>query len=54
MNIKKKIEWILANPKECNKIVTNAYHEFNKKYSSETNYRQLIKIYEDAIKNYKN
>ena len=53
-DLKKKIEWILANPKECNKIVSNAYHEFNKKYSYETNYRQLIKIYEDAIKNYKN
>jgi len=53
-DLKKKIEWILANPNECNKIVTNAYHEFNKKYSSETNYRQLIKIYEDAIKNYEN
>ena len=45
-----KVKWIVNNPKLCDQIALNANNEFNKKYSSEVNYKQLIKIYEDAIK----
>ena len=46
-----KIKWILNNPKECDRIVLNASHDFKNKYSTEMNYKQLINIYEEAIKN---
>jgi len=49
-----KVKWIVNNPKLCDQIALNANNEFNKKYSSEVNYKQLIKIYEDAIKKNKN
>ena len=45
-----KVKWILNNQKECDQIVFNANNEFKKKYSSETNYNQLMDIYEEAIK----
>lgn len=44
-----KVKWILNNPNICDQIVFNANNEFNKKYSSETNYKQLLKIYQEAI-----
>jgi len=49
-----KVKWILNNPKECDQIALNANKEFNNKYSSEINYKQLINIYEEAIKNNEN
>ena len=45
-----KVKWILNNQKECDQIVFNANNEFKKKYSSETNYKQLMHVYEEAIK----
>ena len=45
-----KVKWILNNQKECDQIVFNANNEFKKKYSSETNYKQLMDVYEEAIK----
>ena len=53
-DLRSKVEWIINNPKLCDQIVLNANNEFYKKYSSEVNYKQLIKIYEDAIKKNKN
>lgn len=44
-----KVKWILNNQKECDQIALNANNEFNKKYSSEVNYKQLIDVYEKAI-----
>ena len=49
-----KVKWILNHPKECDQIALNANKEFNNKYSSEINYKQLINIYEEAIKNNEN
>jgi|TARA_B100001093_G_scaffold160909_1_gene153333 glycosyltransferase involved in cell wall biosynthesis len=45
-----KVKWILNNQKECDQIALNANNEFKKKYSSEINYKQLIDVYEEAIK----
>ena len=49
-----KVKWILNNPKECDQIALNANNEFNKKYSSQVNYKQLIDIYKKAIKDNEN
>lgn len=46
----KKINWILDNPNECDLITKNAKHDFLNKFSSDVNYKQLINIYEEAIK----
>ena len=45
--------WILKNPDKCDQIAHNAKKEFNKKYSTNSNYNQLINIYKDAINNKK-
>lgn len=49
-----KVKWILKNQKECDQIALNANNEFKKKYSSEINYKQLIDVYEEAIKDNEN
>ena len=53
-DLQEKINWVLNNPDKCNLIVKNALNDFNNEYSEEQNYNQLIKIYNDVIKNYKN
>ena len=49
-----KVKWILNNQKECDQIALNANNEFNQKYSSEVNYKQLIDVYEKAIQDNEN
>ena len=49
----RKVKWILKNPNKCDQIAQNAKKEFNKKYSTNSNYNQLINIYKDAINNKK-
>jgi glycosyltransferase involved in cell wall biosynthesis len=49
-----KVKWILNNQKECDQIALNANNEFNKKYSSEVNYKQLIDVYQKVIKDNEN
>lgn len=49
-----KVKWILNNQRECDQIALNANSEFNQKYSSEVNYKQLIDVYEKAIKDNEN
>ena len=49
-----KVKWILNNQKECDQIALNANNEFNKKYSSEVNYKQLKDVYEKVIKENEN
>ena len=49
-----KVKWILNNQRECDQIALNANNEFNQKYSSEVNYKQLIDVYEKAIKDNEN
>ena len=49
-----KVKWILNNQRECDQITLNANNEFNQKYSSEVNYKQLIDVYEKAIKDNEN
>jgi len=49
-----KVKWILNNQRECDQIALNANNEFNQKYSSEVNYKQLIDVYEKAIQDNEN
>lgn len=51
-DLKKKVNWALDNPDKCDLISKNALNDFKNKYSEETNYTQLIKIYNDVIANY--
>lgn len=48
-DLKEKIEWILRNPKICDTIARNALNDFNKKYTEEKNYQDLINLYNDVI-----
>ena len=45
----KKVKWILDNQIECNQICINAKREFDIKYSSKSNYKKLIDLY-NAVK----
>ena len=49
-----KINWLLSNSNECQKIANNALKESAIKYSKEENYKTLIKIYEEAIDHQQN
>ena len=49
-----KIKWALNNKEKCDQIKVNAKKEFNEKYTAEANYKMLINIYEEAIKENKN
>ena len=40
-----KVKWILDNQIKCNQICINAKREFDIKYSSKTNYKKLIDLY---------
>jgi glycosyltransferase involved in cell wall biosynthesis len=52
-DIIRKVNWVLNNPKKCDEICLNAMDDFNKNYSEEQNYKQLIGIYKEVITNYK-
>ena len=49
-----KIRLALTNESKCDEIKKNAKKEFESKYSHEVNYKMLIKIYEEAIKENQN
>ena len=49
IDLREKINWILTNPEQCEKIKQNALNEFSLKYSKERNYELLIKIYKEAM-----
>lgn len=44
-----KVEWLYDHPGEHGVMCTNARDEFEKKYSEQANYHQLINIYKDVI-----
>lgn len=48
-----KVQWALNHPNELIQMGQRAYEEFKVKYSDETNYSQLMSIYENAIKHFK-
>ena len=52
-DLKKKVEWILNNPKDCDNIVKNALNQFNELYTDEINYKYLVKLYNDVIESHK-
>ena len=49
-----KIKWALSNPNQCETIKKNAKKTLKKKYTEDINYKILINIYEEAIKENKN
>ena len=49
----KKIKWVLNNDNKCKIIKINA-KDLLKKYSEKSNFKELINIYETAIKENKN
>jgi len=49
-----KIKWVLKNDNECEKIKINAKKVLIEKYSEKQNFKQLVDIYEAAIKENKN
>lgn len=49
-----KIKWVLKNDNECEKIKINAKKVLIEKYSEKQNFKQLLDIYEAAIKENKN
>ena len=50
ISLRSKINWILSNPKLCNKITNSAYKFFIKNYSDKLNYKILLNIYKTAIR----
>lgn len=50
----KKIKWVLNNDNKCKIIKINAKKDLLKKYSEKSNFKELINIYETAIKENKN
>ena len=49
-DLNKKVKWALKNPIQCNKITDNAKKIFLAKYSENVNYKSLISIYRNTIK----
>ena len=49
-DLAKKIIWAETHPDEMLQMGKNARTEYDKKYSPEINYRQLIAVYDDAIR----
>ena len=54
IDLNKKINWLLANPNECQRLAQNALKDYSTKYSKEENYKTLIEIYKEAIDKQKN
>jgi len=48
-----KIKFLLNNPDECKRMGEEARREFENKYTAERNYRLLMEIYDNTLKNYK-
>lgn len=49
-DLNKKVKWALKNPIKCDKITDNAKKIFLAKYSENVNYKSLINIYRNTIK----
>lgn len=43
-----KLQWVQDHPEQMRQMGQNAYQEYEKKYTPEANYQNLIKIYEEA------
>jgi exopolysaccharide biosynthesis WecB/TagA/CpsF family protein len=50
-DLAEKIRFMLDNPAECERMGREARAEFERKYTAEANYPQLMAIYERAIEN---
>lgn len=44
-DLRKKVNWALSNPEECDLMVNNALNDFKNKYTDEKNYESLFSIY---------
>lgn len=45
-DLKNKAQYLIDNPKECERLGKNAYREYKTKYTPEKNYERLMEIYE--------
>ena len=48
-DLARKIEWAMSHPAEMSRLGSNAREEFERKYTANQNYQQIISIYEGAI-----
>ncbi len=48
-DLARTVEWAIEHPEELSRMRQEARAEFEEKYSAEKNYRQLIKIYNQAL-----
>ena len=48
-DLAEKIQWMIDNPKERQRMGENAYQEYLEKYTPEKNFKMLMEIYEDVL-----
>ena len=48
-----QVNWLIEHPEILAQMRLNARKEFERRYTPQENYRQLIAVYQDAIANYK-
>lgn len=53
-DLAEKAKWIWQHPEEMRRMGVNARKEYEQKYTAEKNYKQLMYIYQQAIRNSKN
>lgn len=49
IDLAEKVNWIITNPKECQKMGDNARKTYFEKYIPDKNYEMLINIYQEGI-----
>lgn len=49
-DLKEKIEWAISHPEKMSQMGQKARQKYDEEYTAEKNYSQLIKIYEDTIR----
>lgn len=52
-DLAEKIRWVELHPREMEQMGKNAREQYEREFSPQENYKQLIKIYEDLIFSYK-
>ncbi|MBN1792897.1 glycosyltransferase family 4 protein [Candidatus Woesearchaeota archaeon] len=49
-DLRRKVEWMIAHPKEARQMGVNAFNEYKEKYTAEKNYALLMDIYSKVRK----
>ena len=53
-DLKAKAVYVINHPEECERMGENAYKEYINKYTANSNYEMLMRIYKEAIRDVKN